>query len=153
MSAALRADMLAALAWQAELGADEAIAETPVDRFALEAAQQKAKATQRPAPPRPAAPALRTVPAQQPDAAQPDAVRAAREIAAGCRDLASLGSALAAFDGCPLKQGARSCVFADGDPAARVMIVGEAPGLKAAFMTAARGAAGDTPNLLRGAAP
>ena len=124
----LRADMLAALAWQAELGADEAIAETPVDRFALETAQQTARATQRPAPTRPAAPALRAIHSAQPDAAQPDAVRAAREIAAGCRDLASLGAALAAFDGCPLKQGARNCVFADGDPAARVMIVGEAPG-------------------------
>lgn len=39
----LRAQLLAALAWQVELGADEAIGETPVDRFALaEAAVRKA---------------------------------------------------------------------------------------------------------------
>jgi DNA polymerase len=35
---------------------------------------------------------------------------------------------MTAFDGCDLKKGARSTVFADGNPAARVMIVGEAPG-------------------------
>lgn len=127
MTAALRAEMLAALAWQVELGADEAIADAPIDRFALEAdaaARRRAAPTPAPAPaPRPPA-ALRAVPV----APQTDAARAAREIAAGCGDLASLAAALAAFDGCALKQGARTCVFADGDPAARVMIVGEAPG-------------------------
>jgi DNA polymerase len=35
---------------------------------------------------------------------------------------------MAAFPHCPLKQGARQLVFADGRPGARVMIVGEAPG-------------------------
>ncbi len=34
----------AALEWQLELGADEAIGEAPVDRFALEAAEQAARA-------------------------------------------------------------------------------------------------------------
>lgn len=33
---ALRAQLLAALAWQVELGADEAVAEAPVDRFAAD---------------------------------------------------------------------------------------------------------------------
>ena len=36
--------------------------------------------------------------------------------------------ALAAFDGCALKKTATNLVFADGNPAARVMFVGEAPG-------------------------
>ena len=35
---------------------------------------------------------------------------------------------MGAFEGCELKRGARNLVFADGDPSARVMIVGEAPG-------------------------
>jgi DNA polymerase len=35
---------------------------------------------------------------------------------------------MAGFEGCALKQGARSLVFADGDPRARVMVIGEAPG-------------------------
>lgn len=120
--------MLAALAWQVELGADEALADAPVDRFAAERALKAAQpAATQPAAPQPAH--ARQAPAATPTAAYPqDAVRAAEEIAAGCPDLASLAAALAAFDGCPLKHGARSCVFADGDPAARVMIVGEAPG-------------------------
>ena len=37
-------------------------------------------------------------------------------------------AALRAFDGCPLKFGAMNTVFADGNPQARVMLVGEAPG-------------------------
>jgi DNA polymerase len=55
-------------------------------------------------------------------------VAEAAAIAAGCADLAALRAALAAYDGCALKAGARNCVFSDGNPAARVMIVGEAPG-------------------------
>ena len=35
---------------------------------------------------------------------------------------------LAAFDHCELKKGARNTVFADGNPKARVLILGEAPG-------------------------
>ena len=49
-------------------------------------------------------------------------------LAAACGDLASLRAAMAGFEGCALKRGARNLVFADGNPAARVMIVGEAPG-------------------------
>lgn len=105
---------LAALAWLVDLGADEAIADAPIDRFAAAPAE----------PPRP-------TPAPSPSSeAQPprDAEATARTIAAACADLPALRAAMAAFDGCALKRGARSLVFADGDPAARVMIVGEAPG-------------------------
>lgn len=100
---------LAALAWLLELGADEAIGESPVNRF--EAIPVQAAA------PAPAIPAAE---------APPEAATA--ELAAACPDLASLKAAMAAYDGCSLKQGARNLVFADGNPAARVMIVGEAPG-------------------------
>ncbi len=112
----VRAALLAALAWHVELGADEAIGETPVDRFAAEPVA---------APPRQEPEARVAAPAI---AGEADVVAAAREIAASCATLAELSAALAAFDGCPLKAGARNCVFADGNPAARVMIVGEAPG-------------------------
>jgi DNA polymerase len=129
--------MLAALAWQVELGADEAIGEAPVDRFALERERKarRAPAAEEPKPvsssgpeaPRPARPAERPSPAAAP-APTSEPARQAAEIAAGCDTLDALRAALAAFDGCALKVGARSCVFADGNPAARVMIVGEAPG-------------------------
>lgn len=99
---------LAALAWYIELGADEAIGETPVDRFA--------------APEGP--PAAVVVP---PPAEEPAGPGGPAEIAAGCADLAALRAAMEAFEGCALKQGARHLVFADGHEGARVMIVGDVP--------------------------
>ncbi|OZA86035.1 MAG: uracil-DNA glycosylase, partial [Azorhizobium sp. 39-67-5] len=63
-------------------------------------------------------------------AAQPpdQAVMAAREMARGAATLEELRAIVDAFDGCPLKRTATRLVFADGNPAARVMFVGEAPG-------------------------
>jgi DNA polymerase len=108
---------LALLEWQIELGATEAIGDSPVNRFeAAEAAP----------PPRVAAPA---VPAPEPAmAAAADPVAEATAAAAAATDLAALREAIAAFDHCELKRGARTLVFADGNPAARVLILGEAPG-------------------------
>jgi DNA polymerase len=130
MDGETRAALLAALAWQIELGADEAIGEAPVDRFA-EAATPPSVMRAAPAAPAVAAPAP-TAPrsAREPAAAPvPAGVASADQIAAACATLDELARALAAFDGCAaLRAGARSCVFADGDPAARVMVIGEAPG-------------------------
>lgn len=46
----------------------------------------------------------------------------------GISTLAELRQALADFEACPLKATAMHLVFADGNPRARVMLVGEAPG-------------------------
>jgi DNA polymerase len=56
------------------------------------------------------------------------AAQSARALANAARTVAELAEALAAFDGCPLKQTATKMVFADGNPAAKVMVIGEAPG-------------------------
>ena len=53
---------------------------------------------------------------------------AAREIASKAATIGDLRAALERFDGCPLKQTAKNLVFADGNPDARIMFVGEAPG-------------------------
>ena len=53
---------------------------------------------------------------------------AAREAARSAASLDELRAMLARFDGCPLKRTATQLVFADGNPKARVMFVGEAPG-------------------------
>jgi len=106
----------ALLAWQVELGADEAICDAPVDRFALERS-----------PPRRTAPAEAHAPDVVRERVEPDAVEVARAAATGAATLAALHEALAAYEHCDLRQGARNTVFADGNPAARVMIVGEAP--------------------------
>src|SRR5262249_22595838 len=56
------------------------------------------------------------------------ALQSARTLAAAARSVAELAEALAAFDGCPLKRTATNLVFADGNPEARIMLIGEAPG-------------------------
>ncbi|WP_118133866.1 uracil-DNA glycosylase [Oceanicella sp. SM1341] len=128
---------LAMLEWLIELGADEASGDTPVCRYGP-APSPDAAPSPHPGPAEaPAAPAPRAAaeparptpatprPAEDPAAEQ---IRAAREIAAACVSLDGLSAALAGFEGCPLKRGARNTVFSDGNPAARLMVIGEAPG-------------------------
>ena len=110
----------ALLEWQVELGVDEAICESPVNRYEMPAAAPKPVV----APPV-AAPALAAVPLIRPDV---DPVQIAKSAASAAGDLPALQQALAAFEHCELKRGARNTVFSDGNPAARVMIIGEAPG-------------------------
>lgn len=107
----------AALEWQIELGAGEAIGDAPLDRYELVAEVPKPKVA---AKPKPSAAPIPLV--------EVDAVAEAKAAAAGATDLAGLEAAMAAFELCELKRGARNMVFADGNPQARVMIIGEAPG-------------------------
>jgi len=115
----------AALEWQLELGADEAIGDAPVDRYALPQAAPGRK------PPTPEPTPAKAV-AQMPQAAQADPqadpVAEARRVAETAPDLAALKAALGAYEHCELKRGARQLVFADGIPGAKLMIIGEAPG-------------------------
>lgn len=106
-------DAHALLAWQIEIGADEAISEQPINRY--EVPQEAPK------------PALKTQATPAPTAkVDPAAEAAALAKAAG--NLDALREALAGFEHCELKRGAQNLVFSDGNPKARVMIVGEAPG-------------------------
>ena len=110
----------AALDWLIELGADEAILDAPLDRYALAAA-----------PSRPAAASVaRTSPATPlapPAAPALDPVTRARALAEGAGGLPALAAAMEGFD-CELKAGAQRFVLADGTLGAPLMIVGEAPG-------------------------
>ena len=105
----------AALEWQIELGADEAIGDAPLDRYELVSAPPKPKVKS-------AKPSM--APAQ---VAEVDPVAVAKSAAAAVADLDGLRAAMAAFELCDLKRGARNLVFGDGSPSARVMIIGEAP--------------------------
>lgn len=126
---------LEALAWQVDLGVTEVVGDAPVDAYALPQdapvpARRAPVTVASPAAPRPApadrAPADRAPPPGAP--AGPDPVTAARAAAGAAPDLDALRDAIAAFELCELKRGARSTVFADGRPGARVLILGEAPG-------------------------
>lgn len=117
--------LLAALAWQAELGVDECIGEMVVDRFGLPdpVAQPRVPESEEPGQ------GQTQPPTRAPAQPQPDqGIAAARMAASAAQSLDDLRAAMEAFDGCALQKGARTTVFADGNPAARVMIIGEAPG-------------------------
>src|SRR5689334_8865901 len=100
------------LRWYVAMGADEAIAEQPIDRLTLPAASAP---TPMPAPAMPR-PTLAAMPG--PGAA------GARRLAAAATSLTELEAAVRAFDGCALKLTATNTVFADGAAGAEVMVIG-----------------------------
>jgi DNA polymerase len=122
--------LLQALAWQLELGADEAIGELPVDRFAESAAAATAAIVATPAAPRGPGSAIQATAGARPgpEAAPQADGPSPRALARAAATLDELAEAMRGFDGSPLKRGARSFVFCDGMPGARVMVIGEAPG-------------------------
>ena len=125
MSSTREAD-LAALSWLIEAGADEAVGEVPVDRLAAPA--QKEQIPER--APRAAAPRAPAAPKLTPPKLTPNdtILTTARELARAAKTLDELRAALEGFDGCALKEGATNLVFADGNPKAKLMILGEGPG-------------------------
>jgi uracil-DNA glycosylase len=115
------------LAFYLEAGVDCALDDEPVNRLA-EAEPVPAAPPREMAPPREAPVAAPAVPRSEITIAPDAAVASAREAARTAPTLEALRTLLADFDGCALKQTATKLVFADGNPAARVMFVGEAPG-------------------------
>jgi uracil-DNA glycosylase family 4 len=138
-----RPDIADLLAFYASVGVDEALEDQPVNRFAevapkpVERAPTAAPSGDTAAPrstnmsraeagDRTNAPPV----ARAPSATVPDEAQAAlaRQLATAATTLDELRQHMAAFDGCNLKATAKSLVFADGNPEAAVMLVGEAPG-------------------------
>jgi DNA polymerase len=125
------------LAFYQEAGVDALLEEAPSNRFAGDEAPTvpQAKAIRPTAGGRSGAPA-RPLLAREREAAgrlasppSPEAaVMAAREAAKSAATLEELRAMLERFEGCALRTTATQLVFADGNPQARVMFVGEAPG-------------------------
>lgn len=114
------------LAFYLEAGVDCALSEEPVNRLSdpdvVPAPRETAPAQ-----------AVRTAPVAIPAAREPApapeaAIASAREAARTAPSLEALRALLENFDGCALKHTATRLVFADGNPQARIMFVGEAPG-------------------------
>lgn len=142
-----RMEALELLRWQVEIGVDIALEEGIANRFE-EAAILEAADTpgQRPEPARPAAerPVAERIPARQaaapvraeavspanPQMASPGdaSIASARELAAAADTLDALREAMGRFEGCNLRLSAKNLVFADGNPKAKIMLIGEAPG-------------------------
>ena len=114
MASLERTALIHALQWHLDAGADEGLSADPVNSTAV--------------------PALSTLiaPAPLPPAPQaegsPAAAAESRKLAAAATTLDDLRAAIAAFDGLTIRKTAMNMVFADGNPAASVMLIGEAPG-------------------------
>jgi uracil-DNA glycosylase family 4 len=114
------------LAFYLEAGVDCAVMDEPVDRMSDESAA--APRDQLPSPPVRSAPVAMAVARAEPAPAPEVAIQSAREAARTAPSLQALRAMLEQFEGCALKSTATRLVFADGNPQARVMFVGEAPG-------------------------
>ena len=129
-------ELLSALKWQADMGIDFALSDIAIGLYASET----------PPMPTPSATSISTHLAQK---TPPKTHQATLSTSDSVDNLASLSnsfdkgtsgdfdalttledlkSALQAFDGCALKKTASNLVFADGNPAADIMLIGEAPG-------------------------
>ena len=152
LSAEDLAAWLEILRWHCEAGMDAAIGENPRNRFAQQTPPPAAAAS--PAAPLPSQEAMLPAEPQKgsgPKGSSPKGpspqgsgpkgqgraraepaenagILQARAAAQAAVSLQELRAALEHFDGCDLKRSARSLVFADGNPEARVMLIGEAPG-------------------------
>jgi DNA polymerase len=123
---------LALLRWYVEMGVDEAIGEIAPNRLlppepAL--VPQPAAATA-PAPmtARPPARAALVAPPGTFAESLAEAAQSARRVAAGADSIEALAALVAGFEDCPLKRTATKTVFIDGNPAAPILFIGEAPG-------------------------
>jgi uracil-DNA glycosylase family 4 len=136
-------EIRALLAFYQEAGVDALLGETPVDRLAetppaetgtANTAAARSSTGRNPGMVEP----MRGVPPRNlehrggmgatPPPSPEAAVMAAREAARAAASLEELRAILHRFEGCALRTTATQLVFADGDPQARVMFVGEAPG-------------------------
>ena len=105
--------------WYVRMGVLDSVEMSGIDRY-----RSAAPAMPAPAPGR----AEAVPPARRPAAPEGEQVQHARAVAAACATIEELEAALEAFDGCPLKRTATRLCFADGNPRARVLLIGEAPG-------------------------
>lgn len=141
-----RRSLIDQLAWQEAMGIDEVLLDDMATDMAVPlSALTGSSVTSPPAPvtapgttPVMAAPAVETAPPDLPSGGKPEDAMTSRTTAspatmpsadlAAVTSLEALRSALEAFEGCALKHTASNMIFADGNPAARLMVVAEVPG-------------------------
>jgi len=127
------------LAWQHAMGIDEILLDVPAPDTALSMSALVVPApvsSEQLSPPPTASPPSKQIspakqisaapPADPPLAASAPADRAA--ALAGITSLEALRDALETLDGCALKHTASNMIFADGNPGATLMVIGDVPG-------------------------
>ena len=147
-----RNELIAMLAWQLDMGIDEALldrtqadavplrldqllavaapaGDTGVSQTAIGGAAPHPSEAVKMANPPVSNPAVSNLALDNSGAVPPEnKIIADGAALAGFTSLADLQSGLAKLDDCPLKHTASNLCFADGNPGARLMIIGEAPG-------------------------
>lgn len=124
-----KTDAIAALRWYQDIGVIDPVADVPAD---FRSADFPAAAKFLQAAPEALSVQNNVEPVTEEHAAQPlgtaEASLDARRLAGEATSLKELEDALNRFEGCALKRTATNTVFADGNPRAKIMLVGEAPG-------------------------
>ncbi len=110
-----------------EAGVDALLGEDPVDRFAT-AETSTPRVRVAPGVTSPPALEIKARAATSAPPAPDEAAMTASGAAKSAKTLDELRAILGKFEGCALKATATQLVFADGNPTARLMLVGEAPG-------------------------
>lgn len=144
MSQAYRTALLSALEWQVDSGVTEILEDEPQDRTAINENEADSAAllaftpqggdmmadAKAALPPMPgqAQPATASAPDSAAISGAQEAIKETTKLAKDATSLEELKQAIAEFDGISLKKTATNMVFSDGNPEARIMIVGEAPG-------------------------
>jgi uracil-DNA glycosylase family 4 len=106
----------AVLQWYLDNGVDEVLADAPVNRFVKPV---PAGVEDKPAP--------KSAPMVGGSIGGGDVVVAARTAAAAASTLEELQAAIKNFDGIAIRKTAMNLVFADGNTASRVMVIGDVP--------------------------
>ncbi len=144
-----RSTLIEQLAWQHAMGIDEILLDIPAPEqsVAMSALLSPAPSSAIPAVStdhRPVAPSIDQTPGDDSLAPHPEshsethpaapqveqAVQSPDQsgVLAGITDLGALRAALEILDGCALRHTASNMIFADGNPGARLMVIGDVPG-------------------------
>ncbi len=120
-------ELSAALRWQMDMGVDTALVDSPAHREQLQTTPSKEDVPRHKQLPGTRAPSDHTAPSDAISSVLTSAQTPSSDLAA-IETLDALRQVMARFDGCALKKTASNLVFADGNPEAKIMIIGEAPG-------------------------
>ena len=126
-SYATHSELLAALRWQMEMGVDVALVDSLAPQAELQTTSFKVGIQQQNKPPEAGPLSAAAAPSDDILPVLFSAQTLGSDLAA-VKTLDALRNAMASFDGCALKKTASNLVFADGNPEAKIMIIGEAPG-------------------------
>lgn len=115
-----------ALIWQMQMGIDETVLDQPFDRFSTPLPTIEPK-RERAGDDAQASVKVEAGHLRAPASTQTTELQAL-QVAEAATTLNDLQRAITGFEGCSLKRTAKNTVFADGNPDADLMLIGEAPG-------------------------